>query len=489
MECKFCHAQMEEDAVLCPVCGRDNTEELPEEAPVEETPVEEAAEEGESAGEAAPEEPAGSPEAPAEDGAPAEAAPAKKKTGKIAAIIAGCTVLALLLAAAVGFFIWNRHIEAGMGTTEITEKDSYTGSGLLAGPRDRVVARMEDKELTAGQLQVFYWMEYHNFVENSSTPVDLPLDENESIVTGYTWQQYFLDSAITTWAQFQGLCIEAEESGFVLEENYQEQLDNMEESHQDIAAENGFDSLDEMVQHDFGATATFQDYKHYMELYYTAYLYFNEAYSQINPTQEELSEYFDANAALFQESGIEKDDTPATIAVRHILISPEGGTQDESGNVTYSEEEWAAAETQAQEVYAQWQDGDRTEDSFAALAEQYSVDPGSNTNGGLYDEVWAGQMVAEFNDWCFDQGRKTGDTGIVRTSYGFHIMYFVSASEETLWETYARYEYVNEKGNELITGAIDRHGLDVNYRAIVLSLPTSETEDVTEPTDTTGENP
>ena len=448
MECKFCHAQMEEDAVLCPVCGRDNTEELPEEAPVEETPVEEAAEEGESAGEAAPEEPAGSPEAPAEDGAPAEAAPAKKKTGKIAAIIAGCTVLALLLAAAVGFFIWNRHIEAGMGTTEITEKDSYTGSGLLAGPRDRVVARMEDKELTAGQLQVFYWMEYHNFVENSSTPVDLPLDEN-----------------------------------------YQEQLDNMEESHQDIAAENGFDSLDEMVQHDFGATATFQDYKHYMELYYTAYLYFNEAYSQINPTQEELSEYFDANAALFQESGIEKDDTPATIAVRHILISPEGGTQDESGTVTYSEEEWAAAETQAQEVYAQWQDGDRTEDSFAALAEQYSVDPGSNTNGGLYDEVWAGQMVAEFNDWCFDQGRKTGDTGIVRTSYGFHIMYFVSASEETLWETYARYEYVNEKGNELITGAIDRHGLDVNYRAIVLSLPTSETEDVTEPTDTTGENP
>ena len=37
-------------------------------------------------------------------------------------------------------------------------------------------------------------------------------------------------------------------------------------------------------------------------------------------------------------------------------------------------------------------------------------------------------MVAEFNDWCFDPARKTGDTGIVYNegSYtGYHVMYFV----------------------------------------------------------------
>ena len=34
-------------------------------------------------------------------------------------------------------------------------------------------------------------------------------------------------------------------------------------------------------------------------------------------------------------------------------------------------------------------------------------------------------MVPTFNDWCFDPSRKSGDTGIVETSYGVHVMYFV----------------------------------------------------------------
>ena len=37
-----------------------------------------------------------------------------------------------------------------------------------------------------------------------------------------------------------------------------------------------------------------------------------------------------------------------------------------------------------------------------------------------------GQMVTEFNDWCFDADRKPGDTGIIETSYGVHVMYFDS---------------------------------------------------------------
>ena len=34
-------------------------------------------------------------------------------------------------------------------------------------------------------------------------------------------------------------------------------------------------------------------------------------------------------------------------------------------------------------------------------------------------------MVTAFNDWCFDASRKPGDTGVVETDYGYHIMYFV----------------------------------------------------------------
>ena len=33
-------------------------------------------------------------------------------------------------------------------------------------------------------------------------------------------------------------------------------------------------------------------------------------------------------------------------------------------------------------------------------------------------------MVSAFEDWCYDADREVGDTGIVQTDYGFHVMYF-----------------------------------------------------------------
>lgn len=126
--------------------------------------------------------------------------------------------------------------------------------------------------------------------------------------------------------------------------------------------------------------------------------------------------------------------------VRHILVSFEGGTSDDSGNITYSEEEKAAAKATAEELLNQWKSGEATEDSFAALATEKSSDTGSTANGGLYEDVYPNQMVASFNDWCFAEGRKAGDTGIVETQYGYHVMYFVGDSDVT----YRDYQIRNE---------------------------------------------
>lgn len=78
--------------------------------------------------------------------------------------------------------------------------------------------------------------------------------------------------------------------------------------------------------------------------------------------------------------------------------------------------------------------GDRTAESFAALATENSDDTGSKENGGLYEDVAPGTMVDEFNDWCFDTSRKAGDVGIVETSYGYHIMYFVETNSDPEWK-------------------------------------------------------
>ena len=125
---------------------------------------------------------------------------------------------------------------------------------------------------------------------------------------------------------------------------------------------------------------------------------------------------------------ISRDDNHyATAQVRHILIKAEA---DADGN--YTDEAKAAAKARAEEILAEYQSGDKTEESFAALAEKYSEDEGSNTNGGLYDAVAKGQMVEEFDAFCF-AGHKKGDTAIVygeSSSYaGYHVMYYVGEGE------------------------------------------------------------
>ena len=125
---------------------------------------------------------------------------------------------------------------------------------------------------------------------------------------------------------------------------------------------------------------------------------------------------------------LDRDDNHyKTASVRHILVKAEAG---EDG--TYSDEAKAAAKAKAEEILAEFNAGDKSEESFAALAEQYSEDAGSNTNGGLYENIYKGQMVQEFNDFCFAPHSK-GDTAVVygeSGSYaGYHVMYYVGEGE------------------------------------------------------------
>ncbi|MCI9462087.1 MAG: hypothetical protein HFF93_09960 [Oscillibacter sp.] len=129
-----------------------------------------------------------------------------------------------------------------------------------------------------------------------------------------------------------------------------------------------------------------------------------------------------------------RDENP-TIDIRHILVSLGTGSiaEGEEGYEDQQAQLKADAHAKAEELLAQWQSGEATEDSFAALALKESTD-GSKYDGGLYTEVYQGQMVTEFNDWCFDAARQSGDTGVVDTQYGSHVMYF-SGVNAARWQT------------------------------------------------------
>ena len=122
-----------------------------------------------------------------------------------------------------------------------------------------------------------------------------------------------------------------------------------------------------------------------------------------------------------------EDNHYPTVSVRHILVK---AVAEDDG--TYSDKAKQIALDRINEIRAEYEAGDKTEESFAALAEKYSEDTGSNTKGGLYEDVYKGEMVQEFNDFCF-AGHKSGDVDVVygeSGSYaGYHLVYFVGEGD------------------------------------------------------------
>ena len=161
-------------------------------------------------------------------------------------------------------------------------------------------------------------------------------------------------------------------------------------------------------------------------------------------------------AAFTSDSGtsyavmfIERDtnDYP-TVSFRHVLINAE----DTDADGAFSAEEIAAAEAEAQAIYDEWlAAGDTSAESFGELANTYSEDSGSNTTGGLYEQVYHNAMVAPVNDWIFTEGRQVGDTGLVSyegSNYtGTHILYFAGEADMTYAQALADNTLRNEEFN------------------------------------------
>ncbi len=105
-----------------------------------------------------------------------------------------------------------------------------------------------------------------------------------------------------------------------------------------------------------------------------------------------------------------------TASVRHILLLTQGKTDAEK----------AEARKKMEEILAKAKAGE----DFAALAKQYSEDPGSKDNGGLYEDFGRGAMVKPFEDAAFSV--PVGElSGIVETTYGYHILKVVDRKKET----------------------------------------------------------
>lgn len=358
---------------------------------------------------------------------------------------------------------------------DIHSKLSYTDTnGELKFYKEDVVATFGDLQLTNTQLQIYYWSEVYGFLNNyyyylSYFGLDYtkPLDTQAcSFDKTLSWQQYFLQNAIEVWKSNIALAELARKEGFTLPENYQNDLDGLAEKLQLQATQGAYDSVDAMLQASFGSCVTLADYQAYMEVYYMGYAYFEARCAQIDPTMEEIEDYYAANADNLAEAGIKKDGS-YTIDVRHILVLIDNVVAEMGGGAT-TDAHWTACQEAAQEIYDEYLGGDLTEARFGELANKYSDDQNGNvTNGGIYTGVKPGDMVESFNDWCFDENRQVGDTGLVKSPYGYHVMFFVGRAEA--WIAQTREMMVSEIANQIVQEAIALANLQIDYSNILLA--------------------
>lgn len=481
MNCKFCQAELEEGVTLCPVCGKENeTEQTP---PDENVPAEEEVLVEETlAGDEMPVEEVSAAEDGNKENGNSEQKTSKMKmtSGKLAAIYIGVIAVVAVLIAMVFFGMKGNSTNMTAGTEgtipadgnadDVSCQGSYTVSDRKAKSKaKKVVATGENAELTNGELQVFYWLQVYNFMNNygSYYEVDFsqPLDTQVCSLSenGWTWQQYFLNVALQDWQMYNAFCQEAAAVGFESTMDMDSYLESVRTSLEEATVTQGFDSVDDMVKADMGPGATLDSYMAYVEMTELGYQYYNDIYENTVPTEDQIRTYFEENSAVFAENGI-TDNGSLFVDVRHILIQP---TQTD-GAGGYTEEAWATCKEEAQKVLDLWLAGEKTEDSFAELANEYSVDPGSNTNGGLYQYVEEGDMVTEFNDWCFDASRAYGDYDLVKTTYGYHIMFYVK--NQPVWYAYAEAEAFNAILTEKIDALMEKYAVDVDYSKIALGF-------------------
>jgi peptidyl-prolyl cis-trans isomerase D len=108
---------------------------------------------------------------------------------------------------------------------------------------------------------------------------------------------------------------------------------------------------------------------------------------------------------------------PDTVKIRHILIAT--SQRDPQSGQMYPSKDTLVAKKLIDSIQTAIRNGS----NFDSLCAKFS-DDGTKDKGGIYDNVYSGQMVAPFNDFIFLN--PVGTKGVVKTEFGYHYIEILS---------------------------------------------------------------
>lgn len=153
-----------------------------------------------------------------------------------------------------------------------------------------------------------------------------------------------------------------------------------------------------------GLTAA--DYRPILERQALTAKIFDAVTKDVTVSDKDVLDYYTQNQSRYPES---RD-------VRHILLAVTNPPGCQPGQDPKCKVDYAKSKAEADDIYAKLKAGA----NFAALAKQYSKDPGSKNSGGKLT-IQRGQTVPEFEKAAF--ALKVGQISEpVKTVYGYHVI-------------------------------------------------------------------
>jgi parvulin-like peptidyl-prolyl isomerase len=126
-------------------------------------------------------------------------------------------------------------------------------------------------------------------------------------------------------------------------------------------------------------------------------------------SEEEAQAYYEAHKSEYVEQESRE--------VRHILISPFAKAMDGTVATSATQQEWDAAEAEAERARSEIQNGS----NFVTVVEKYSDDEATSGSGGVLGAVTRGLMVPAFEVVVFSL--QAGEISQpVKTQYGYHVI-------------------------------------------------------------------
>ncbi len=336
-------------------------------------------------------------------------------------------LISILLAAIVllSFAACNNKTDSDGKSDESTSDDSQGEYVRDEKLYSTIVAENDYFKMNAAEAAYIVYSNYSSYMTQMYSllgMLGLSFDSNKTLREQYynesdkiTWFDYFVSLSTDNIKDTFVVASLAKVNGLEIGEDGKKSIESYRKTLMDQAEKNGYTSLDKYVSDELCKGMGFDAIEDVITLQLYASAYYNDFTNKLKAgyTDEDYEKYIKENPDSVKDIKHEY-----TRNVRHILFL----------NDTYGSAD--KAEEKAKEVYEEWKKNGSSLDEFIKIAKEQSEDPGSKESGGLYENVYEGQMVSQFEDWVFDDARKEGDTGIVLTDYGAHIMYYVGESDK-----------------------------------------------------------